>query len=176
MKTHETKNWSELAMILTARLRLQYICKGVRRFSRAEQKRKKSQKRHDKRLPAKDPRKTGDHRHAILRDQKERNNAQQGRKGGSQYLERIRKGHCLHWQALDADPFQNEGQNVCCAIPKGRRIDRAPQSSNYQRRDHKGAEENTREQPIPCKVWSCRGHANDPVSAERKGKDADRRL
>ena len=28
MKTHETKNWSELAMILTARLRLQYICTG----------------------------------------------------------------------------------------------------------------------------------------------------
>lgn len=29
MKTHEAKNWSELAMILTARLRLQYICTGV---------------------------------------------------------------------------------------------------------------------------------------------------
>ena len=29
MKTHETKNWSELAMILTARLRLQYICTGA---------------------------------------------------------------------------------------------------------------------------------------------------
>lgn len=41
--------------------------------------------------------------------------------------------------------LQNEGQNVCCAIPKGRRIDRAPQSSNNQRRDHKRAEENTRE-------------------------------
>lgn len=28
MKTHEAKNWGELAMILTARLRLQYICTG----------------------------------------------------------------------------------------------------------------------------------------------------
>ena len=29
MKTHEAKNWGELAMILTARLRLQYICTGA---------------------------------------------------------------------------------------------------------------------------------------------------
>lgn len=29
MKTHEAKNWGELAMILTARLRLQYICSGA---------------------------------------------------------------------------------------------------------------------------------------------------
>lgn len=29
MKSHEAKNWGELAMILTARLRLQYICTGA---------------------------------------------------------------------------------------------------------------------------------------------------
>ena len=29
MKTHEAKNRGELAMILTARLRLQYICSGA---------------------------------------------------------------------------------------------------------------------------------------------------
>lgn len=29
MKTHEAKNWGELAMILTARLWLQYICTGA---------------------------------------------------------------------------------------------------------------------------------------------------
>lgn len=33
MKTHEAKNWGELAMILTARLRLQYICTGAAALS-----------------------------------------------------------------------------------------------------------------------------------------------